>query len=192
MQFISYYGLEGTLRSWHDALRPDGRVFIQSGNIGLPYMPTGSWIIDETVDAIDAAARKIVGEDDRWSTYRSTLDDTDRMQQYDALRKKYFLPVRPVDYYLGALESSGFQIQEVTHLPIEAHVDQWYEFLATYHEGVLGWVGGVKRIEGQEPDDAVVQDRLSIIREAMDVIFDKKPSFQALWSYIHASRMNAG
>ena len=34
-----YYGLENTLRSWAEVLRPGGRVFIQSGNIGLPYLP---------------------------------------------------------------------------------------------------------------------------------------------------------
>jgi SAM-dependent methyltransferase len=181
-----YYGLKATLRSWADVLRPGGRVFIQSGNIGLPYLPAGSWIIDETVEAIHQAARDIVNEDDAYAAYRSGEADAQRMERYDTLRRKFFLPVRPIEHYLERLEGAGFQVLEVTHLPIEAHVDQWYEFLATYHEGVLGWVGGSARLEGAEPGEEAVTHRLQLIRSAMDRIFHGKDSFQALWTYINA------
>ncbi len=181
-----YYGLENTLRSWAEVLRPGGRVFIQSGNIGLPYLPAGSWIIDETVDAIHKAALQIVAEEERYRAYRAGSTDPQRMGRYDDLRRKFFLPVRPIEHYLQRLECSGFRVLEVTHLPIEAHVDQWYEFLATYHEGVLGWVGGSARIEGSPPDEAALTHRLQLIREAMERIFHGKESFQALWTYINA------
>ncbi len=181
-----YYGLENTLRSWAKVLRPGGRVFIQSGNIGLPYLPAGSWIIDETVDAIHKAALEIVAKEDRYHAYRAGSTDAVRMDRYDKLRRKFFLPVRPIEYYLQRLENSGFRVLEVTHLPIEAHVDQWYEFLATYHEGVLGWVGGSARIEGSGPDQQALTHRLQLIREAMEKIFHGKESFQALWTYINA------
>jgi SAM-dependent methyltransferase len=181
-----YYDLEETLRSWRELLRPGGRVFVQSGNIGLPYVPAGSWIIDETVEAIDAAARRIVEEEERFAAYRPGLADADRMRRYDELRRKFFLPVRPIDYYVERLETAGFRILEVTHLPIEAHVDQWYEFLATYHEGVLGWVGGSRRIEGSEPTPAAVEERLHLMRVAMERVFGGEHGFRALWTYLTA------
>jgi len=181
-----YYGLEATLRSWHEVLRPRGRVFIQSGNIGLPYVPAGSWIIDETVEAIHGTARELVERDDRFAPYRDALKDDERMQRHDAVRRKYFLPVRPIEHYLEKLELAGFSILEVTHLPIDAHVDQWYEFLATYHEGVLGWLGGSKRVDGAEPKEAAVQDRLSLMRASMERVFQGRRAFRALWTYINA------
>ena len=161
-------------------------MFIQSGNIGMPYTPAGAWIIDETVDAIHKAAMEIVSGDDTYAAYRPTLSDSERMQGHDALRRKFFLPVRPIDHYLERIEAAGFTVREVTHLPIEAHVDQWYEFLSAYHEGVLGWVGGSRRVEGNDPAPADVEQRLTLIRAAMERIFEGRSSFQALWTYIAA------
>jgi SAM-dependent methyltransferase len=181
-----YYDLDETLQSWRAVMRPGGRVFLQSGNIGLPYLPAGSWIIDETVEAIHQAAVEIVAEDASYAHYRAPASDQERMERYDGLRRKFFLPVRPIEHYLEKLGGAGFRVLEVSHLPIEAHVDQWYEFLATYHEGVLGWVGGSKRVDGSDPTAEAVEDRLRLIREAMERIFHRRPSFQALWTYINA------
>ena len=185
-----YYDLRETLRSWADLLRPGGRVFVQSGNIGLPQMPAGAWIIDETVEAIHRAALEVVRREDRFAAYRDQTHDAERMASYDKLRRKFFLPVRPIDHYLSRLESAGLRILDVTHLPIEAHVDQWYEFLSAYHEGVLGWVGGSARVEGSEPSPEAVEDRHELIRKGMEAIFDGRPSFQAVWTYINAEAAN--
>jgi SAM-dependent methyltransferase len=184
-----YYDLDDTLQSWYELLRPGGRVFVQSGNIGLSYMPVGSWIIDETVDAIHHAALELVHEDPEYAEYREGADDADRMARYDGLRRKVFPPVRPLDDYLAALERAGFRILEVAHLPIEAHVDQWYEFLSAYHEGVLGWVGGSARIEDEDPSVRAVEDRLALLRQSMQHVFEGRSSFQALWTYVNAERV---
>ncbi len=181
-----YYDLQETLRSWSDLLRPGGRVFVQSGNIGLPQMPPGAWIIDETVEAIHRAALEIVRREDRFAAYRDDTDDAERIASYDKLRRRFFLPVRTIDHYLSRLEGAGFRILDVVHLPIEAHVDQWYEFLSAYHEGVLGWVGGSARVEGSEPSPQAVEDRHELIRKGMEAIFEGRPSFQAVWTYINA------
>ena len=181
-----YYDLGPTLQSWRRLLRPHGRVFVQSGNIGLPYIPPGSFIIDETVHAIHHAAVARVRSDDAFAAYRDVVDDADRMGRYDALRRKFFLPVRPCAYYLEALTEAGFAIHEVTHLPVEAHVDQWHEFLSTYHEGVLGWVGGAARAGDPEPAAAALDDRMALLKAAMHDAFGGRNSFQALWTYITA------
>jgi SAM-dependent methyltransferase len=183
-----YYDLEDTLRSWHDLLRPGRRAFVQSGNIGVAELPTGTWIIDETVDAIHAAAVELVRGEEAYAPYRRVLDDPERMAAHEALRRKFFLPVRPLQHYLDALADAGFRTLEVEQLPVEAHVDQWHEFLAAYHEGVLGWVGGSPRVEGVEPAPGAVADRLRLLREATGHAFGGRASFRAVWTYLTAAK----
>jgi len=180
-----YYDLDETLRSWREALRPGGGAFVQSGNIGVPELPEGAWIIDETVAAIDAAATEIVRTDDRYEAYRAGLDDTERRERYAELRRKFFLPVQPLPYYVSAFERAGFVVRSVEHRVIDAGRDDWREFLSAYHEGVLGWVGGSERIEGQPPTEEAVADRLRLLRESVDRVFPE-PSFPAVWTYIEA------
>jgi len=183
-----YYGLEDTVASWHALLRPQGRLFVQSGNIGHSSLPSGAWIIDDTVEAIHQAAVDIVRANDAYSQYRPSLENHDRLAAYEALRRRFFLPVRPLEHYLSVLQTAGFRIHEVVHLPIEARVDQWYEFLSTYHEGVLGWIGGSARVEGVTPPDSAVQDRLRVLGESMTRVFCGRPTFEAVWTYINAQR----
>ncbi|HWN23452.1 MAG TPA: class I SAM-dependent methyltransferase [Gaiellaceae bacterium] len=180
-----YYDLDDTLRSWHDLLVPGGRALVQSGNIGVAELPAGCWIIDETVDAINVAAAELVREDERYAAYRDGLSDPKRVAAYEELRRKFFLPVRPLKHYIEALERAGFRIRDVAHLPIEARTAEWTDFLATYHEGVLGWVGGSERIEGIAPTEAALGDRLRLLREAIRRVFGG-PTFQAVWTYIEA------
>ena len=180
-----YYHLDDTLRSWREALRPGGRAFIQSGNIGVADLPPESWIIDETVEAINAAAAELVRTDERYAQYREGLEDPARRAAYDDLRRKFFLPVRPLQHYLSALEEAGFRIERVDHVTIDADTAEWTEFLSAYHEGVLGWVGGSERIDGEPPSDEAVADRLRLLRESVDRVFHSS-SFDAVWTYIEA------
>lgn len=180
-----YYDLDDTLRSWRDLLVPGGRAFVQSGNIGVAAPPEGSWIIDETVDAINAAAVELVREDERYAAYRDGLADPERVAAYEELRRRFFLPVRPLEHYVGALEGAGFRIRDVTHRAIEARTAEWTDFLATYHEGVLGWVGGSGRIEGAAPTEESLGDRLRLLREAVHRVFGG-PTFRAVWTYVDA------
>jgi SAM-dependent methyltransferase len=181
-----YYDLEDTLRSWRSVLRPGGTAFVQSGNIGVPDLPEGSWIIDETVEAINAAAEARVRSDDRWAAYREVLDDPQRRERYAALRRKFFLPVRPLGHYLDALGRAGFGVERVEHRTIEASTADWTAFLAAYHEGVLGWVGGSERIEGAPPTESAVADRLELLRLAADEVFAAS-TFDAVWTYVEAA-----
>jgi ubiquinone/menaquinone biosynthesis C-methylase UbiE len=176
-----YYDLDETLRSWRALLRRGGGVHVQSGNIGVPDLPEGAWIIDETVEAISSAAERIVLADDRWTAYRDRIGDP----RYAALRRKFFLPVRPLGHYLEALERAGFTIESVEHRTIEARTEDWTAFLATYHEGVLGWVGGSERVEGEPPSESAVADRLELLELAAHEVFGA-PSFDAVWTYVEA------
>ena len=182
-----YYDLADTLGSWRELLRPGGAVFVQSGNIGVPDLPAGSWIIDETVEAINDAAVELVRADERYSDYRNGLADDGRQARYDELRRKFFLPVRPLAHYVDALEAAGFRVERVEHRTIAADTAEWTAFLSAYHEGVLGWVGGSERIEGVAPTDAAVADRLQLLRESVERVFAGR-SFDAVWTYIEARR----
>lgn len=179
-----YFDLPETVRAWREVLKPDGVVFIQSGNIRHPEMGEDDWLIDETVEVIDAKAREIVREDDLYAAYRPFLDDHDYVAAHDALRRKYFLPVRPLDYYVGILEQEGFDVTTVERLTIPARVDQWYDFLSVYHEGVLGWVGGAEKVTGEAAPSRAVEDRLSLMRRSLERIFARQSAFGASWTYI--------
>lgn len=179
-----YFDLPDTLRAWRRVLRPWGRVFIQSGNIKNPELPDDEWIIDETVEVIHSKAMEIVSEEQSFHSYRARLDDTDYMSAHEALRRKYFLPVRPLEYYLDALRTEGFEIASVRHRRIPARVSEWYDFLSVYHEGVLGWVGGAEKIVGAPASAEVIEDRLALMRLAMDRVFNDAFEFGASWTYI--------
>ena len=181
-----YLNLPETLASWARVLKPGGRVFVQSGNIRNPDAKPSEWVLDETVWAIHEVAVGLVRNDARYAVYRPALDDEARMQAYMAYRDRVFLPVRPLDYYVGCLTGAGFVVEEVTARGIEAHVDDWFEFLSAYHEAVLGWVGGSSKVEGAAANDAAVRDRLALIRHAMDTLFGGRPSFRCCWTYINA------
>lgn len=180
-----YYDLDETLRSWRLALRPGARAFVQSGNIRNPAMGPGEWIIDETVERIHEAAIEIVRDDDRWSAYRDRLTDEMWMAEHEELRRKIFLPVRPLEHYLDALRGAGFEVVSVENRTIEARVAEWYDFLRVYHEGVVGWIGGAEKVTGEPVSEKTVEDRRAIMREAMDRVFGG-PTFDACWTYVVA------
>lgn len=184
-----YYGLEDTLASWARVLKPGGRVFVQSGNIGRDPGDTGAgaWIIDDTVHAIAEAAEHLVREGPDFAAYQSLLDDADRMARYTVLRAKYFLPVRPLAHYVGALEGAGFHIRDVKRVPIRASTSEWLDFLEVYHEGILGWIGGAEKLEGKAPSEAAVADRIRLLRAAAERVFPSD-TFEAEWTYVTAEK----
>jgi ubiquinone/menaquinone biosynthesis C-methylase UbiE len=181
-----YYDLPETLRSWARVLAPGGRAFVQSGNIRNPAAGPGDVIIDETVEAIHAAATRIVLADDRYARYRPVRSDPERMAGHDATRRKYFLPPRPLEHYVDQMRDAGLDTVETVYLPIEAEVSEWREFLATYHEGVLGWV--TDAADGRAASDAAVRDRHELIRLGLAEVFGGRSTFLAGWTYIVAER----
>ena len=70
------------------------------------------------------------------------------MAAHAAYRDRVFLHPRPLDFYLETLELAGLKVESVREASIEARVDDWYELLRTYHDAVLGWVGGTEKIDG--------------------------------------------
>ncbi len=179
-----YYNLPETLRSWARFLRPGGSTLVQSGNINNPNAASDWWIIDSTVEHLQEIAEEMVRSDETYAEFRAVLDDAERMAAYGGLRKKYFLPVRPLDYYLDQLRGAGLEIERVYERPIEARVDEWCDFLSAYHDGVLGWAGGTEKISGVPPSDETIELRLQLLRESLSQLFGGADTFDACWTYI--------
>jgi SAM-dependent methyltransferase len=183
-----YPDLADTAASWLRALRPGGYVLINSGNIRNPRARRNEWILDETVWVVGDLAEGLVRNDPAYAAYRADVDDEERMAAHAAYRDRVFLQPRPLDFYLETLELAGLKVESVREASIEARVDDWYELLRTYHDGVLGWVGGTEKIDGAAPSPQAVSDRLVLIRHAMDVLFHGRPKFQACWTYITCAK----
>jgi ubiquinone/menaquinone biosynthesis C-methylase UbiE len=178
-----YHDLKRTLASWHRVLHPGSRVFVQSGNI-RGGGPAEGRIIDDTVHAVDRRAREIVATDSRFRAYRAALEDAPRMEKHDALRGKIFPPPRSVETYLEAFREAGFDLEERKTREIPVQTKEWEEFLAVYHEGILGWVGGSERVEGHPPRSDAVEDRLRLLRLALEREVGNRSAFEATWTYL--------
>jgi SAM-dependent methyltransferase len=186
-----YYDLDETLKSWTRVLRPGAWVFIQSGNIRTPNPAPGAWIIDDTVDAIHRAAMEVVARDDTYAAYRGVLDDAKRMAVYSAYREKVFLPARPLHDYLGSVRRARLKIRSVTTRSVEARVREWFDFLSVYHDAVLGWIGGVEKIDGRPPAYKDVHVRLAVMKSAMQIVFEGRETFDCSWTYINCGTSKA-
>jgi ubiquinone/menaquinone biosynthesis C-methylase UbiE len=183
-----YYDLPDTLASWTRSLRPGGAVYVNSGNIRNPRARPNEWILDETVWVIDEVAEGLVRTDARYAAYRDALDDEERMAAHRAHRDRVFLTPRPLQYYLDALEGAGLRVRDVREETIEASVDDWFELMRAYHDAVLGWVGGTDKVDGAEPTEEAVADRLGLIRHSMEILFGGRRDFRACWTYVSAQR----
>ncbi|MDQ1605574.1 MAG: hypothetical protein QOE01_3422, partial [Actinomycetota bacterium] len=183
-----YPDLDEVARSWVRSLKPGGRVFINSGNLRNPNAKPGEWILDETVWVINDLAESLVRSEPSYAAYRPALDDADRLAAHHAHRDRVFMQPRPLRHYVEALTRNGLPVIDVSQATIVANVDEWYELMTAYHESVLGWVGGTKRIDGVEPSEEAVRDRLRIMRHAIDTIFGGRDAFKACWTYITAAK----
>jgi SAM-dependent methyltransferase len=183
-----YYDLDDTLASWAQVLRPGGLAFVCSGNMHNPHAPAGNWIIDNTVAKVNEIAADVVTSHAAFEEYRPALEDSERMARHRRLRDKVFVPVRPLEEYVKGFEEAGFTVLHVFDETISAGVDDWYQLLATYHDGVLSWVGGSDKVEGTAPSQAALRDRLFLIRYSLDKLFPGQDSFPCAWTYLTCRR----
>jgi hypothetical protein len=159
-------------------------VVVNSGNIRNPRALQNQWILDETVWVVSDLAEGIVRTDDRYAAYRAALDNLERLKQHAVFRDRVFLEPRPLSYYLETLEEAGLRVEDVREASIGVSVLDWYEFLCAYHDAVLGWVGGTERIDGTPPSADAIRDRLRLMRQAIELLFGQRATFEACWTYI--------
>ena len=180
-----YDEIDETLKSWNNVLSKSGKIFFFFLNIRNPEAKE-SWIIDETVEHINKSSINIIKSNNSFKSLKIFLSNKKHMSKYKVLREKYFLPVKDLKFYTKSLQKNGFKISNIDWLPINAKVDEWFDFLSVYHEGVLGWVGGTEKIENKKINPKFISLRKNLIRLALDDIFKDKNNFQAAWTYITA------
>lgn len=179
-----YPTISDTIKSWDNLLVKGGKLLINSGNIFNPSMDGESKLIDQTVNEIAKLSYKIVKETPKYSKYCDLINDVEYIEKHDLLRDKYFLPVKNIEYYTDEILKNNFKILEIKTINIDAKVDEWFEFLKVYHEGIISWVGGANKITGVESKENEVEDRIDIIKLALNEMFDNKNDFKACWNYI--------
>ncbi len=179
-----YPDLHEVATAWMRALKPGGRVFINSGNLRNPRAQAGEWILDETVWVINDIAEGIVRSEPGYARYRPVLDNKERMAAHAQTRDRVFLRPRPLEYYTAELTRAGLSVTDVREQTIVADVGEWFELMTAYHEAVLGWVGGTRKLDGEPPSAEALADRMTIMRRAMQTIFAGRETFNACWTYI--------
>lgn len=180
-----YPTIDETIIGWNNLLKKGGKLLINSGNIDNPRMKTPtSVLIDQTVNDIFKLSFDIVKNNKSYHQYLSKLSDVAYLEKYAKLKDKYFLPIRNIDYYVDSLHKNGFVVNEIKTIDIESNVKEWFDFLKVYDEGILGWIGGVYKVSGDLVDLTDIQNRLDIMEEAINIIFNNKNSFTASWNYI--------
>lgn len=183
-----YPDLAETFGSWHRVLRPGGLVLTNSANVRNPAAMPENWLLDETVEKINEIAAEVVASEPAFEQYRATLEDSGVMRGHKALREKVFPPVRPLDEYLDAFSDAGFTVLHVFDATVPAVVTEWCHLLRNYHDGVLSWVGGSAKVDGQEPTEDALRDRLFLIGYGLQKLFPTQDSFPCTWTYITCRR----
>ena len=183
-----YPELDRTLASWSALLRPARYVFINSGNILDRDAASDEWIIDTTVAVLNEVAERLVREDERYAAHRAVLTDRARMAAYGEYRDQVFLPPRALSRYLESLERTGFAVENASARRIIATVSEWHEFLKTYSDAVLGWIGGTEKVEGRVPGADALRDRDEVLRRSLGELFGGADTFPCRWTFIRAKR----
>jgi SAM-dependent methyltransferase len=183
-----YHDLPTTFTAWARVVRPGGRVFINSGNVTGAEGPRAPWIIHDTVEAIHAFAVEAVSREPQYARYRAVLEDPLRLSAHVALRRRYFPLPRSVEVYNDMLFGAGLTVDEVTTRLVDVDVEEWATALSIYDEGILGWIGGVAKIEGVPAGPDVCADRIRLIQRGLRDFFARRLSAQAAWTYFACSR----
>jgi len=171
-----YPDFDAVAATWAQVLKPGGHVYLCSGNVTDPG-GRREWLLDQTVDAINDRAEDLVRSDRTYERYEPLLQDRELLEHHAAVRQQAFPAPRALGDYVTGLTQAGLRVTEMREATIDASVHEWFDFLSAFHASVLGWI----------PDEAV-HDRLRLMRQAMEVLFAQRPTFEAGWTYITAEK----
>lgn len=181
--------LEQAFEGIRKSLKKDGTFTFQSGNIIREERKKGILMIDDTVRTVHNLALGIIRTDDRFKEYRECLDE--RIKNEKKQRKFVFPAPRPLNFYLDALKSAGFDNLKWYCKIIRVKYEDWLNFLRVkrLQAGILPEIGG------KEPSTKEEHDRDSLITRAANKMFkefeEKNPmadhkTFATEWVYVTA------
>ena len=150
----------------------------------------GEWILDETVWVINDLAEGLVRSDPRYAQYRPVLDDTERMRAHAAHarpRVPQAAPARVLHRRADARGPDGHRRRRGDDRRRRRRV-------VRAHDGLPRRRARLGRRQrrsstGAEPTPEAVEDRLAIMRHAIDTIFGGRETFNACWTYITAEKL---
>lgn len=183
-----YTDLKETILSWHRCMKSGAKVFVGSANIYNPSARPGDLILDETVARINELAAEVVYEDPLFEEHRDALSDSGKMASHEAQRDQVFVPVRRLDTYLDVFSAAGFDVLQVFDQTIFVPASEFCQALSTYHDAVLGWVGGTVKVEGQNATRTALRDRLFLIKYCLEKLSNDNGTFPCSWTYITCRR----
>lgn len=176
----------------YDALRPEGYFLFQSGNIIREDRNEDLLMIDSTIEEIHTIAIDIIKNEDQFKEYRQDIDE--QISQELGQRKMIFPTPRPISQYISAMEGVGFKNIDVTYKKIYVKYEEWKIFLGVnrIQAGILPEVGG------RFPTDKELEDRITIIKLAVDKYFKElsnhnsladENGFMAEWVYLQGEKL---
>lgn len=179
-----YSNLSRTLDSWRKVLRKNARIFISTGDINNPKRKIEDLRLHNTVTTVNEIAENVVRTEPVFEEYRDRLDNRTLMRDYLNLREHVYPPARTIDFYLDSLAQSGIRPIHYFEEPVNITVDDLVDALLPYHDVVLGWIGGSRKVEKTAPSSKAIQDRLFLIKYCADKILGSQNFFQCAWTYI--------
>lgn len=180
-----------TFKGIHAALKPKGIFSFQSGNILRDDRENGILMIDDTIKRVHEIALEIVRKDKNFAAYAEDMDKNIEREQNQ--RKFVFPDPRPADFYLKALEASGFRSCKVSFKLIKIAYSDWLNFLRVkrLQAGILPEIGG------KDPSPKEEADRDELITKASNQLFKEledsnqfadREGFTAEWTYITSTK----
>lgn len=183
-----YPNLPETLESWHRVLRPGGLVLVSTGDMSNSRRTISDWRLHDTVTTVNEIAQEVVKAEPLFEEYREKIEDDEVMRAYGKFTDRVYPAVKPVDLYLDALSDSGLKPLHFFEEPVNIEVGDLIDALTPYHDVILGWVGGSRKIEGTPPTEKALRDRLFLLRYCAERLYGTRKSFQCAWTYITCRR----
>ncbi|WP_020673080.1 class I SAM-dependent methyltransferase [Amycolatopsis nigrescens] len=178
-----YADLSETLETWHKVLKPGGIALVSTGDMTNPDRKAGDWRLHDAVEAVNDIASEMVRTEPLFEKYREKLESDEVMKGYAALRAHAYPEVGTVDKYLRALAGAGLKPLHYFEQLVNVYPDDLVDSLSPYHEVVLGWIGGTRKVEGASPAPGAVRDRLFLLRYCIDKLYAKRDHYQCHFSY---------
>lgn len=187
-----YPDLQDTLESWYRVLRPGGLVIFTTGDMINSSGVASNWSLHDAVGTVNDLAREVIEKEPMFKKYRDKIDDSDTLEEYASLRKRVYPSPKPIDLYLKLLSDAGIPAQYHFERTINVSAEDMIDALAPYHDIVLGWVGGSKKVEGYPPTRESVRDRMFLIRYCIEKLYACREYYQFGWKYFTCKKSLIG
>jgi len=162
-------------------------VFINSGNMRNPRAAAEEWILDETVWVINDIAEGLVRSDPKYATYaRSSITRSEWGPMPSSVTGCSSSPTAVV--LPRCADRSRPHRHRCPEKTIVADVEEWFELMTAYHDTGARLGRRNEELDGQPATPAALEDRMTIMRAAMETIFAGRSEFNACWTYITCER----